>query len=106
MALQQLGGRAGSVVALDPQTGAVKVMYANPGYDDNHPDATGPNVSTFNRSTQAGYPPGSTFKIVTATAAIDSGQYTPNSTVNGNSPITISGVPLPTTTTRRSARST
>lgn len=94
VALQQLGGQAGSVVALDPQTGAVKVMVAIPGYDDNHPDAKGPNISTFNRSTQAGYPPGSTFKVVTATAAIDSGQYTPNSTVNGNSPVAISGVPL------------
>ena len=37
--MQELAGRAGSVVALDPRTGAVKVMYANPGYDNNHPDA-------------------------------------------------------------------
>jgi penicillin-binding protein A len=94
VAMQELAGRAGSVVALDPRTGAVKVMYANPGYDDNHPDAKGPNVSTLNRSTQAGYPPGSTFKVVTATAAIDSGEYTPNSIINGDSPKTISGVPL------------
>jgi penicillin-binding protein A len=94
LAAQQLGGRAGSVVALDPQTGAVKVMYANPGYDDNHPDATGPGISTFNRSTQSGYPPGSTFKVVTDAAALDSGMFTPNSTINGNSPVTISGVPL------------
>jgi peptidoglycan glycosyltransferase len=93
-AIRQLAGRAGSVVALDPQTGAVLVMYANPSYDDNKPDATGPNVSTFNRSTQAGYPPGSTFKVVTATAAIDSSLFTPSSVVNGNSPKTISGVPL------------
>ncbi len=92
VAIQQLAGRAGSVVALDPRTGAVKVMVANPGYDDNHPDA--PGTTQFNRSTQAGYPPGSTFKVVTATAAIDSGKYTPNSVVNGNSPKTISGVPL------------
>jgi penicillin-binding protein A len=94
VALQGLAGRAGSVVALDPRTGAVKVMIALPGYNDNHPDATGPDISTFNRSTQSGYPPGSTFKVVTATAAIDSGKYTPNSVVNGNSPKTISGVPL------------
>jgi len=94
VALQQLGGQNGSVVALDPQTGAVKVMIAIPGYDDNHPSATGPGVSTFNRSTQAGYPPGSTFKVVTAAAALDSGRLTPDSTVNGNSPVTISGVPL------------
>ena len=33
---RQLAGRAGAVVALDPQTGAVKVMVANPGYDNNH----------------------------------------------------------------------
>jgi peptidoglycan glycosyltransferase len=94
VAMQQLAGQAGSVVALDPRTGAVKAMYANPGYDDNNPDAFGPGVSAFNRSTQAGYPPGSTFKVVTAAAAIDSGKLTPSSVVNGNSPVTISGVPL------------
>jgi len=93
-ALQQLGGQAGSVVALDPRTGAIKVMISIPGYDDNHPFAHGPSVSTFNRATQAGYPPGSTFKVVTATAAIDSGRYSPSSSVDGSSPVTISGVPL------------
>jgi peptidoglycan glycosyltransferase len=94
LALQQLAGQAGSVVALDPRTGAVKVMVSLPGYDDNHPDATGPNTSSFNRATQSSYPPGSTFKVVTATAAIDSGKYTPSSVVDGKSPVTISGVPL------------
>jgi penicillin-binding protein A len=94
VALNELAGRAGSVVALDPRTGAVKVMVALPGYNNNNPDATGPGISTLNRSTQGRYPPGSTFKVVTATAAIDSGRYTPNSVVNGNSPKTISGVPL------------
>jgi peptidoglycan glycosyltransferase len=94
VAVQGLAGRAGSVVALNPQTGAVKVMYANPTYDDNHPDAQTPGTSTFNNATQAFDPPGSTFKVVTATAAIDSGQFTPNSVVNGDSPKTISGVPL------------
>jgi penicillin-binding protein A len=94
VAMQQLGGQPGSIVAIDPQTGAVKAMAAIPGYDDNHPNANGSNVSTFNRSTQAGYPPGSTFKVVTAAAAIDSGKFTPDSTVNGNSPVSISGIPL------------
>jgi peptidoglycan glycosyltransferase len=93
VAEQQLAGRAGSVVAIDPRTGAVKVMYANPGYNNNNPPPKGPGTS-FNRSTMSSYPPGSTFKVVTAAAAIDSGQFTPSSTVNGNSPVTISGVPL------------
>jgi peptidoglycan glycosyltransferase len=94
VAIQQLAGQAGSVVALDPQTGAVKVMYANPGYDDNKISPIGVGNSFLNNSTQAAWPPGSTAKVVTAVAAIDSGMYTPNSIVNGKSPVTISGVPL------------
>lgn len=97
VAEQELAGRAGSVVALDPRTGAVLAMYSNPSYNDNHPQApcgAGAVACQLNRATQGRYPPGSTFKIVTATAAINSGKYTPNSIVNGNSPKTISGVPL------------
>ena len=85
------------MVAIDPRTGAVLAMYSNPTYDDNHPSApcaAGVIGCQLNWATQGQYPPGSTFKVVTATAAIDSGKYTPNSMVNGNSPKTISGVPL------------
>ncbi len=96
-ARQELAGRAGSVVALDPRTGAVLTMYSNPSYDDNNftPDKACIAISCqVNRATQGRYPPGSTFKVVTATAGIDSGRYTPTSTINGDSPKTISGVPL------------
>ena len=92
-----LAGRVGSVVAIQPRTGAVLAMYSNPSFDPNHPT---PNAACnavqcqFNRATQSAYPPGSTFKIVTAAAAINSGKYTPNSPVDGSSPATISGVPL------------
>jgi peptidoglycan glycosyltransferase len=96
LAEQQLAGRQGSVVALDPRTGAILAMYANPTYDNNNPNPQACSVPSclVNNSTQAAWPPGSTFKIVTTTAAIDSGKYTPNSMINGNSPKTISGVPL------------
>jgi penicillin-binding protein A len=102
VALEQLGGRKGAVVALDPRTGAIKVMASVPGYDPN----TVKNQRAFtalnrdndapllNRNTQSGYPPGSTFKVVTAIAAIDSGQYKPDSRVSGRNGKTISGVPL------------
>jgi peptidoglycan glycosyltransferase len=48
----------------------------------------------LNRTTQELYPPGSTFKVVTATAALDSGKVTPATVIDGASPKTISGVPL------------
>ncbi len=102
VALQQLGGRKGAVVALDPRTGAIRVMASVPGYDPNtvkdqqqfsrlNRDSDAP---LLNRNTQAGYPPGSTFKVVTAIAAIDSGQYKPDSRVSGRNGKVISGVPL------------
>ena len=97
LARQELAGRAGSVVALDPRTGAVLAMYSNPSYDSNHPIPDKACIAVacqLNRATQGRYPPGSTFKVVTATAGIDSGKYTPQSIINGDSPKTISGVPL------------
>ena len=95
-----LAGRAGSVVALDPRTGRVRVVVSIPGYDPNEiPDQFGdlrkaPGSPLLDRAVQSGYPPGSTFKVVTATAAIDSGEYNPNSVVDGKSPKRIGGVPL------------
>jgi peptidoglycan glycosyltransferase len=102
VALQQLNGRKGAVAALDPRTGAVKVMASVPGYDPNtvrDPAAFArlnrdTDAPLLNRTTQAGYPPGSTFKVVTSIAAIDSGRYTPNSRISGRNGKVISGVPL------------
>ena len=91
-----LAGRVGSVVAVVPQTGAVKVMYSNPTYNNNTPSScsTTPGCSEYFNATQGGYPPGSTFKLVTTTAALDTGKYTPESEINGHSPIIVSGKPL------------
>ncbi len=96
VAQRQLGNRRGAVVALDPTTGAVLVMASTPGFDPDRLEASdrASGSPRLNRATQAFYPPGSTFKTVTAVAAIDSGKYTPGSIVNGSSPITVSGVPL------------
>lgn len=95
LARQELAGRPGSVVALDPRTGAVLTMYSDPSYDDNDfNNVSCSDACQLNRATQGRYPPGSTFKVVTATAGIDSGKYAPDSTIDGDSPKTISGVPL------------
>ncbi|MGH2843399.1 MAG: peptidoglycan D,D-transpeptidase FtsI family protein [Solirubrobacteraceae bacterium] len=94
----------GAVVAIVPQTGAVKVMYSSPTYDDNHPGrytkpsdcAPNPfdNGCQFNLAVAGRFPPGSTFKLVTTTAALNSGKYTPQSLTSGPSPLTVSGRPL------------
>lgn len=56
VAKQQLAGRPGSVVALNPQNGAVLVMYSDPSYDDNHPQAPCADSCQVNRATQGAYP--------------------------------------------------
>jgi peptidoglycan glycosyltransferase len=95
-----LQGRKGAVVAIEPSTGKVRVMASVPDYDPNLvPDDIGelsrdPNKPVLNRTTQEAYPPGSTFKVVTATAAIDSGAATPETIIDGSSPREISGTPL------------
>jgi penicillin-binding protein A len=105
VAMQMLGGEGapGAVVALEPKTGAVRVMASTPGYDPNlvpeqleelNNPAEGADPLLINRATQNPYPPGSTMKVVTAAAALDSGEFTPDSTVDGSSPAEISGVPL------------
>ncbi len=100
---RQLAGQAGAVVVIEPRTGRVPVYVSVPGYDQNSarfPAAFkrlskgGGGNRLFDRVASSGYPPGSTFKVVTATAALDSGLYTPDSVVNGDSPKEISGQPL------------
>jgi peptidoglycan glycosyltransferase len=90
VAFQQLGDRKGSVVALDVETGAVRVLAATPSFDPSDPA----KAETFNRATQGRFPPGSTMKVVTATAALDTGKFTPDSTVSGENNKVISGTPL------------
>ncbi len=103
VAIAALQGRKGSVVAIEPATGKVRVMVSTPGYEPNSLDQPGvftklatddANSPLLNRATQGGYPPGSTMKVVTAAAALDSGKFTPDSTVSGKSPVNISGTPL------------
>jgi peptidoglycan glycosyltransferase len=98
-----LAGRPGAVVAIVPSTGEIKVFADSPTYDPNRVKTRAGLASILaqtkaspltDRVTQAQYAPGSTFKVVTAIAAIDSGRYTPFSVLSGKSPIVVSGAPL------------
>ena len=93
----------GSIVAIEPDTGAVRVMASVPGFDPNEvqDEETFRRLSTdeeaaplLNRATQSTYQPGSTMKVVTAVAALDSGEFDTSTTLNANSGIEISGFPL------------
>jgi penicillin-binding protein 2 len=85
------GGRRGSAVALDPRTGEILAMTSLPAYDPNEfttgidPQlwtmlANDPETPLMNRVIQGQYAPGSTFKIITATAALEEGVITPSTT--------------------------
>jgi peptidoglycan glycosyltransferase len=85
-----LGNRKGAVVALDPRTGAVLAMTTFPRYDPNELSShdperirrnwdrlvKDPDGPLLNRAAGGLYPPGSTFKVVTAAAALENGVST------------------------------
>ena len=93
VALAELGSRCGAVAALDPRTGRVLVLASSPSYDPNRvernlgailrigADCSRP-AALVNRASFGLYPPGSIFKVVTASAALDSGRYGPRSGFN------------------------
>ena len=94
-AVRGLGDRRGAVVALDPRTGAILAMASAPSYDPSvvstHDPAgiqaaykkleNDPDDPLLNRAINQRYPPGSTFKVITAAAALENGR-TPDSLVD------------------------
>src|SRR5207248_8047335 len=88
-------GRSGAVVALDPKDGAILALASYPTFDPNdYATFNGtklnridaryrkePSQPLLNRAINATYPPGSTFKIVTSSAAFSTGRYNPGTLV-------------------------
>ena len=86
-AMRQVGIKRGTVIAMNPQNGEILAMVSLPTYDNNQ-FARGisnaayqkllenPDKPLINHATQAWYPPGSTYKLVTGTGAIDDGKVT------------------------------
>jgi len=110
-ALSGLRGKKGAVVAIEPKTGKILASVSLPSYDPNslashdlnkvgaawkllNEDADKPML---NRAERELYPPGSTFKLVTAAAALSSGKFTPETQVDSpemlNLPQTTVGLP-------------
>jgi peptidoglycan glycosyltransferase len=107
-AVDGLSGTIGAVVALEPRTGAILAMASRPSYDPNplaDPDpevqeqawsqyTEDPDQPMLNRAIARTYPPGSVFKLVTAAAALESGEYEPDTPIPGPAEL-----PLPGSTT-------
>ena len=106
-AYKGLGSKTGAVVAIEPKTGKILAMATTPSYDPNRlashdstkVDAAWKSLNEdkdrplSNRAAQELYPPGSTFKLVTAAAALSSGKDTPDTKVSSPAEL-----PLPQTT--------
>ena len=83
-AVEALNGQRGSIIAIDPSTGEVLASVSTPGFDPNSlvgPDAApagraledDPDQPLLHRTIATTYPPGSSFKIITAAAALETG---------------------------------
>ena len=109
-AADALGDTKGSVVALDVKTGAVLAMYSNPSFDPNllavHNSQVAQTAYTYFNSSESGtaalqrayreiYPPGSTFKVVTAKSAMELGQARPDTQFPFLNDYTIPGTSQP-----------
>jgi peptidoglycan glycosyltransferase len=81
-----LGARRGAVAAIEPSTGRILALVSTPSYDPEELSGTGSAVADawtrlngaadkpmLNRAVRQTYPPGSTFKVITAAAALDAG---------------------------------
>jgi penicillin-binding protein 2 len=95
-----LGNRRGAAVAIDVNTGAVLALASSPSFDPNMftrritqkewSNLQSKDDPFLNRALQ-GYPPASTFKIITTAAALESGKFTPDSTVGTAPAINLGG---------------
>jgi len=91
-AYSALGGRRGSVVAINPKNGAVLAMVSSPSYDPNlfvhgissknYKKLLSADKPLINRATQGAYPPASTIKQLMAIAALEAGVISETSSVN------------------------
>lgn len=95
-------GKRGAIVALDPNNGAVLAMVSNPSFDPNifskqkvsQKDwevLQGKEHPLVNRALSA-FPPASTFKIITTTAGLESGKFSPNTVLQTFGSLTVGGV--------------
>ncbi len=99
-AVSALGDRPGAVVALDPRNGQVLALVSYPTYNPAELTTNGEQLfhsdaaPLLDRATQGLYPPGSTFKTVTASAALTDGVVTPDTPLTCPGQLVFDGFPV------------
>ena len=78
--VQKYHAKGGSIIVMDPRTGEILAMANSPAYDPNRP-ADAPTDARRNRAITDVFEPGSTFKIVTASALLEEGRISPQETI-------------------------
>lgn len=108
-AFEGLGNKKGAVAAIDPRTGAILALASTPSYDPSTiagsqdgknwsalDKKNNPNDPMLNRALRETYPPGSTFKLVTAAAALETGKATDiDAQTNSEDPYMLPGTRTP-----------
>lgn len=101
-ARKAFAGRTGALVALDPMTGAVLALYSSPSYDLSRFSQADrgsyfqellrdKEIPLYNRAVQGAYPPGSTYKMVTAIAGLSEGVVTPDEKITCRGGLVVGG---------------
>jgi cell division protein FtsI/penicillin-binding protein 2 len=94
-AVEKHGATGGSVIIMEPSTGAIIALCAYPDYDPNYYREVS-NIKIFNNpAIFSQYEPGSTFKSITMAAALDQGKVTPQSTYDDKGFVMVAGWPKP-----------
>ena len=73
---------SGSVVVMNPRTGDILALASYPSYDPNLPPAPGENFARQNHAVSVPFEPGSVFKVITLSAALETTKLTPDSLIN------------------------
>ncbi len=88
-AVQKHGADGGSIMIMDPQTGAIRAMCGSPDFDPNAYNEVEDPETFINPATFYIYEPGSVFKPIVMAAALDTGAVTPTTTFDDPGSVTI-----------------
>ncbi len=87
--VKKFSASGGSIIIMQPQTGAIMAMASRPTFDLNRFSTADP-VSYTNQAISSSYEPGSTFKPIAMAAGLDAGVVTPNTTFTGTASVKVS----------------